>query len=568
MSEQEPTFESPKSADHTELDRLEATLLKKKFELEQNEKFGKYDSIEGPLNEGEQFMANSHAAYHAQRPSEGIVRDGDALHRTGGSAAGAFASEAAYEAQKGNPYNEGDVANAGRYYDGLIGGNEVNEAPIGTDYEAMNPRQLALEAAKANELGDSAEMNDIRETLNIRLLNEVTTPGTQMTEEDYHEGMAQYDHLVTLAIQRRVGKTSEQPVATAAAAVDTGEAIADNAPADSEAPVEATVAGDTSEVVGGDTIDEPEARTDTGAASGEATDDSAPTKPEAATEPTESERKPGNIVELLGTKVTIGQILRGPDGTVAYEVIEEDGSRVLAYEADLMSVEEREEKDSPTERIKAFWKKSKGFIVEKFTLGYMSAKWTIEDTVINRGIDHTTSFEDAEKIKRRRRTALLAGAAAVIVAGIVLKNQDAVAHLFNGGSGLDAGVPNPTHTAVATEGLSAHDQAIADAMHSGSSGVETGAVDPSTVAPNIAPDAAFNVTPNEGGYQLFNRLGIPTAVWDTNASSLLQRFPQNFYSMDGGGVGLRNVPIGDTLQTVLNGLGKSVDPAFTLTPIQ
>jgi hypothetical protein len=53
-----------------------------------------------------------------------------------------------------------------------------------------------------------------------------------------------------------------------------------------------------------------------------------------------------------------------------------------------------------------------------------------------------------------------------------------------------------------------------------------------------APDASFNVGSGEGGLQLLQNLGIDPGKWSANAERLLQAHPEDFYRMDGGGIGI------------------------------
>lgn len=475
MSETVPTSEVPISADHAELALLEAKTAKKKFEIGQNENFGKYDEFIGPLNSG----IDSHDSYHAQRPSDGVIREGDTFRN---AESGKFASPDDYSAQNGST-NEQPLD----YYDKVNGVTE-NIEYIAPDYENMNVPQLALATAKAEMIGDKAEVDDIKAIVEHLLMEAATHPDSDMTDKDYNDEIARFNHLVELAKAKVLNKTDGESVA------------AEATPAE---PETAEAGSDTKEA-------------------------------EKATVP---EHKQGDKAELNGANVVIESTFLGSNGKIAYEVTKPDGTTELVYADKLTFPAEKTEEESATERLKLFWKKSSNFIKEKLTLGYMSAKWAVEDSIINRGVDPlTTSFEDVEKIRNRNRIYLVAGTAAVIVAAIILKETNPLGHLFGGGD-LAGSVPGSGSSG--SETLSAHDQNVFDSMHPDTNGVETATpVDQQLPVVDVAPDPAYTIPSGEGGLELFQKLNIDTSKWGANAESFLNRFPQDFYRMNSGGIGI------------------------------
>ena len=527
MSETAPTPTGPKTDERAELARLEARVEKKRFEVKQNEAFGKYDEFIGPLNRSD----DSHHSYHEKRPSVGIVRDGS-VFRQAEAGVSQFASTEDYEAQRGGTFTEADrvgdngeliagntvlqddETSAARYYDSLIGGDVANEVAPEADYASMNIHQLAIEAANATQIGDKAEVEDIRSVLEHRLLDEVTRPGTEMTEDDYHAEMERFYTLMQHAVENREAK-AEGPGSkneSQAAAADVAEANAADNPADPNAVGETTEAG--------------------GAALAAEAESQEGEHPEHAF---------GAEVTLNGEHVIVVDLLTRSDGTFAYEVARDDGSRVLAYAGDLelgwaqeetVAVEEAVEK-TPKERLKDLWSRGKDFIAEKFTMGYMEAKWFVENSIINSGVDPlTTSFEDAEKLRNRNRTAVIAGAAALLLAAIASNNRDAIGDFFTGIEfpTVDTGPVGGETSAPDT----AENRAILDALKP-----EPALVDEAVPVPEaIVPNEAFNIPSGGGAEQLFNRLNINPSKWYANQESFLANFPKDFYRMDGGGVGI------------------------------
>ena len=553
MSETAPTVETPKTADQVEIDRLEALVAKRKFERDQNELFGKYDpKEEGPANDGERTIRrseDSHETYHAQRPSEGIIRDGNNFRQVGGAGNGDFAPAAGYEAQNGSTHDQ-----PLEYYD-KVNSIEDNVEYVAPNYENMTVPELALATAKANITGDKAEADDIRAVFEHLLMVAANDPSSESktSDADYQKELERFDHLVELATKQQESKNPDAVAANKL--IDKNERRAEAASKN-----EPFIEDEDEKPVGGE----------------KPANETEGTKPEE-TDPNESpaktpekEHKVGDTAEYNGETVTLGQKLAGADKLVAYEVVKSDGSRTLVYEHELTFPEPAAEKESVGEKAKRFWKKGTSFIAEKFTMGYMGARWFVEDSIINRGIDPlTTSFEDAEKIKHRRRIALVAGTAAVLVALAISRDF----HGFGSGGGgshvanaLPTDTPTPSPSASEVPTSNGGEFTLPQTPHAPELNPNDPAftLTPVDQAPGGAPsadvlnppspdvlstsDAGFGVSHGEGGYRLFEGLGLSDQQWNDHAHELMDKYPQNLYDMGSNEVGLRDVQLPDALR--------------------
>jgi|GEM_PF-2685854 len=539
MSENEPTFEveKPLSKDHAELADLEKEAaesedkaVQKRFQVEQSEKFGKYDEFIGPLNSGD----HSHDSYHAQRPTEGIYRNGNNLHKaTDGKDSGEFAKLEDYLAQT-------DTSNGknAEYYDTVNGiGENANAEYAPPDYESMKTRELALALVHAEMVGDPATVEEIRGAVEHLLMEAATHPESEMTDEDYEAELQGFDNHVRLA---RAVLGQEAPEAPAA----TEQTAAENSPVEIPAGDEASAAAETD------------------ASGDEVSNETDSTTPEGE----EAERlafQPGTKVEFNGEQVTVLGAFDALNDTIGYEVTHADGTKSLRYANELTTIEEESEKDtaveesgekkSKMERLKNFWNKSKDFVVEKFTMAYMETKWMLQDSIINRGVDPLTmTGEEMEKKKERNRTIAFLGAGAVILGAIILNQTDAFGHFSAGSESVDIGSGTGTSAggSEVPQPLSDHDQEVVDSMYPGGdgssaeypddngSGADAAFEEEQPPTPEVVQYDPITVGNGEGGYALFDSLGLDSTTWDTNAENLRSQFPQDFYRMEGGGIGL------------------------------
>ena len=174
-----------------------------------DENFGKYDAEPTVRVPGEL----THAEYHAQRPSEGIYRDGNVLRSASNSQ---FASTEDYIKQTGR---DNKALSADKHYDEVNGFNtpeaitvqeEAITGPERPDYSKMDIDKLVFATATALELGDKAEVADIRAAYETPFLEEVTRPGSTMDESEYDAAMARFDKLVSIAVEYEKAKNPER----------------------------------------------------------------------------------------------------------------------------------------------------------------------------------------------------------------------------------------------------------------------------------------------------------------------------------------------------------------------
>ncbi|HRN90256.1 MAG TPA: hypothetical protein PK265_00545 [Candidatus Saccharibacteria bacterium] len=162
-AESQPNMRPTPPDERDELALLEAKVARKQIEVNGATNFGKFDSVAS--NEGEV----NYKEYLENRPNDGVIRDGEG-HRDVKS--GQFASQADYLEQTA-PKNEIlDMLN-----------NPGEEADL--DYESKSRTELIKLAADAKELGDRAEVEDIKAAFEHNLMEEFTREiGAGMTEED------------------------------------------------------------------------------------------------------------------------------------------------------------------------------------------------------------------------------------------------------------------------------------------------------------------------------------------------------------------------------------------------
>jgi hypothetical protein len=254
------------------------------------------------------------------------------------------------------------------------------------------------------------------------------------------------------------------------------------------------------------------------------------------------------------------------------------------YELVDAAVERANKEPSLGEKLKGWWNKNGQPVLDKFRPSYWSERWEnaikpkigeVVTSALNIGVDlENDSPEVIEKKQKRNRVIFMAGGAAVAIAAIAAPafgigfamgggGHHAAEALGGGGS---AGHPG----ASVGNTLSAHDQAVAEALspqHQASGPISeqldqhrqmaeaANAANAAPAAPEFSVnDPGFTVSSGEGGYKLFHDLNLPDSVWDTNKTTLLQRFPDNFYSMGNGAVGINDRPLSDAAKEFINTL--------------
>lgn len=190
-----------------------------------------------------------------------------------------------------------------------------------------------------------------------------------------------------------------------------------------------------------------------------------------------------------------------------------------------------EKENKVRDRLKSWWADNKKYL----NGDYFAEKWT---NGLHRALEAeiTDGMTDNEKQAQREknRRHMIIGANAI---GAVVALAGAVLIAKGMSDGLSApGVENATDLVpdVDTSNLGVTPEEVASVIP-GDVAPEQEAI----VVPEIlAPDLGFDVPSGGGGENLFTALGIDTSKWYANQETLLQKFPDSFYRMESGNVGI------------------------------
>lgn len=385
-----------------------------------------------------------------------------------------------------------DPRSADKHYDEVNGLSEVQSAtPERPSYETMDTDQLIFAYAKAEMIGDKYVTDEIRDVYTTAMEEAYTKPGSPITYEEHQEALARFDRLTNAAIQYEKAKDPEQ-----ATRIDA--------------------------VLGHTKSESPESE---GLESQELTDDD-------------------KRALLNGEMVFPEGKFVDSEGNVFFDVMLPDGSvermekGQLTFEADEVEAAEAEaeKKKSFSERLKGTWEKSKRGIKNAFSNAWWGAgaRWTtfVDKVVVSRHVTEGMTDEEANKQREKnRRNNMLGLAAAGLVLGTAAVTAG-VTHMVDSLSDVDPSTLPP----VSGGDIPSHVHHAVEA-----------------IAP--APNPNFNIQSGEGGYELFGNLNIDASKWNDNAQTLLDRFPQDFYRMPGGGIGIAHQGLlSPDAQTFINGL--------------
>lgn len=176
---------------------------------------------------------------------------------------------------------------------------------------------------------------------------------------------------------------------------------------------------------------------------------------------------------------------------------------------------------------------------DMFTPTYWAAKWTTNLTKLRESgeITSTMTIEEKEKIlSRKRRNKILAVAAGAAAAGLgaflLYKGLDGSSTSEVGAVDLgDLNVPDGSVESPATNELNMSD------LYDNTVEVPE-KPEASEAAIEFQPDVGYDVPKGSGGESLFSRLGIDGREWYDIQFDLLDKFPDSFYRMDDGNVGI------------------------------
>lgn len=528
---------SERAALEAKLAEQERQAQRTRTELVGKENFGVFDGEMVP-NEGEVTSRE----YHAQRPSEGIVREGDRFRHTG---TGQFAAEGEYEAQNTlvqPDYNE-DVQTSG------------------SEYEAFGLAQLAKEFAYRESLNDIAGMEEIRRLADDRIMEAATRPDTspikagQSADERYSQDMAQFDAMVA--------KFRGDADTVTGQAGDTENAEGNTVESES------SVAGP--EVANQDTNDNEKFQLDGEIVTlgAEFTDKDGNrvfevTLPDGSTKLVrETELTPAIIPGMkdTGPEAREGESLeeyeartRG-DGQPETPSDNVPDSKVPGKELELYKG------NADAEKKKGWWAEKVAWAKVAFDPRMWAHAWHMRQAhFIERGVKDTMTDEEKEKKRNGNRAiwmyghfgiALAAGIAAGLGIHQALDNANAqTAEAFTDGTGeLPHPVAESDPVVLGTATGSINGEAA-----------QTEVVEPEPVAPVEAPTFGpeyFKIPPGGGGEALMNRLGIPVEEWYKHQAEWAAKYPNELYQMSSGNYGFtRPGTLSAAFQADINSLVK------------
>lgn len=512
MSERAPTTTAALDQERAKLESDRLALQKREQELEREVLFGKYDDAKPA--EGEV----SYQQYLEQRPADGIIRDGETYRN---AQTGTFANAEAYDAQQKADTRLDILENQGEY-----------EAP---KYEDMSRMELVREMARAQELGDKAAVDQIKaaveELYAMEIVNEGDDSETPEAAQDrYFEELQRFDKLVAQYGARRAAKEGPAGGVTdqLVQEINDGQAPGGEVAADESA----------------------EATAETSAVS--------PTElgQVKRTSVTESIRNLASKISERGKAKVGDDAVEGsatPEGDATVEGGEElEGEEGTEAAGAAEQAEASEEKLSRVERAKK-WFKDRGESLRKYGgTAYWAAKWEMakvdgKDKILNRGVTEAMSDNEKERIRRRNRIAVIAGASALAVGAAVALGV-AIGEMAGGqDAAMGAGdLVNSTPDVAATiEPTSLPSAEV-------SPDINTDVLWPSETEIN---EAAFDIPKGQGGEALFENAGLEPAEWYQHENTLLEKFPDDFYRMPDGHVGIaRPGMLSEGAQTFISSL--------------
>lgn len=536
MSETAPTGQSALEAERARIatQRAEADLAE--GILNQEEAFGKYDENVTPA-EGE----FTYSDYLSARPREltnegGVIRDAES---------GKFGSSEAFSRQNESQQD---------YYDrvgGLVNEGEW-EAP---DYENMGVAQLAKEVSKARALGDKAAADEAVEAA----INHLTIDAMKDDSESSADAQARFESEVS-RFEQLIDRFSQAGVESAAesSAVENPGAIE---------PAKAPRAAEVS--VSESSVPEASAKSLAGVESAgpaeavkseevESKDDA-----EAESEPeSESEPKPlFTEVEYNGEKYALGDVFISPSGEKVAKIYNSDGTPMFVSEDDIKPVEARqpskdlvvlekrelvtvdqeksEREASALEKLKGWFKKERKAFQTYGGSAYWGHKWDrakagFKDKVLDFGVTEEMEDDEKDRLRKRNRVAVIAGGSLLAVGAIYMFSQaisgdeaSSVNELSGssgaGGGGAESGSGVQEAMSDELKGVLNHENATGAGTEIGSGDLY---LEPVTIERGM------------GGEELFQNMGLDKADWYTYQNDLLKKFPDDFYRMTDGHVGL------------------------------
>lgn len=530
---------SERAALEAKLAEQERQAQRTRTELVGKENFGVFDGEMVP-NEGEVTSRE----YHAQRPSEGIVREGDRFRHTG---TGQFAAEGEYEAQNTlvqPDYNE-DVQTSG------------------SEYDSMSFTQLAKEFAFRESLNDVAGMKEVRELAGDRIMEAITRPDKPATSRDkspdevYAQEMAQFDKMVGAfrgdadTVTNGEGEGSELPEA---AATEVSDSVTETEKPDTS--TEQFELNGEAVTLGAEFTDKDGNRVF------EVTLPDGKTKLVRETDLTRTVI-PG--VQGEGAEALEGESLEEYEArNGGAEKTETPPSNVHVpnypgQEVELYKGERDERAPGFFEKVKSWWGEKVAFAKVAFDPRMWAHAWHMrQDSFIERGVKDTMTDDEKEKKRNNNRAIWMYGHFGVVLAAGIAA-----------GMGIHQAIDNANAQTVGlTDGVGELPQPVTESdpvvLGTATGSINGETAQPEVVEPEVAPVEApafgpeyFKIPPGGGGEALMNRLGIPAEEWYKHQAEWAAKYPNELYQMSSGNYGFtRPGTLSAAFQADINSLVK------------
>lgn len=276
--------------------------------------------------------------------------------------------------------------------------------------------------------------------------------------------------------------------------------------------------------------------------------------------------EPGSPISYDEHMEALARFDRMADAAIEYEKAKDPEHSELVDAA----VERANKEPTIGDKLKKWWGNHSESILNKFRPSYWAERWenaakpALEkgyDKMLNVGVKPEDDPEEVERKRKRNRVVMIAGGAAVAIAAIA-GPAFGIGFAVGGGGHHAAEAANAAgggHGTGIGDTLSTHDQSVANALNpqhghgdisqyqnmhgvAGQGGGQEVAplvpVAPTVEGPSASDLAALNVSHNEGGILLFDKLHIDPGKWASNAERLLREHGNDFYRMPSGGIGL------------------------------
>ncbi len=262
-----------------------------------------------------------------------------------------------------------------------------------------------------------------------------------------------------------------------------------------------------------------------------------------------------------GKEVKIVEFTETPRGGKVYDIELDDGSTetVFSHQVEFQREYPQAEKLKGFDKLKAWFKNEAKSFREFGGAAYFAGRWErvrqgFKDKVLDYGVTDEMSDADKERKRRRNRIAVIAGAS-LLAAGAVTAIGFGIAGAIDNASAQDTLANSPDIGAGAAP-VNEHDlnQEFWSGHGAPGAGGEVGgidqlpldgtnydAIDTDSVTPDVLPTIpveVFNIPSGQGGEELFRNAGLDPAQWYAYEDTLLAQFPNDFYRMDGGHVGI------------------------------